>query len=154
MAAIEVTGVTKRYGTVEAVCDADFAAEKGRITGSSRCERAGKSTTLRVLLGLARPDAGSALIDGVPYRALHAPARTVGALIDIAGANPRMTARAHLRTYAALSRLPKTRVEQAPRRSRRSRVRRPTHRDVLDRDAPAPRAGDRPPRRARDPRAR
>lgn len=113
MAAIEVTGLTKRYGTVEAVCDAVFAAEKGRITGLLGANGAGKSTTLRVLLGLARPDAGSAFIDGVPYRALRAPARTVGALIDIARANPRMTARAHLRTYAALSRLPKTRVEQA-----------------------------------------
>ena len=43
---------------------------------------AGKTTTLRMLLGLAAPDGGTATIDGVPYRDLPHPARSVGAALD------------------------------------------------------------------------
>ncbi|MDP3951191.1 ATP-binding cassette domain-containing protein, partial [Microbacterium sp.] len=72
---------------------------------------AGKSTTLRMLLGLVRPDSGSALINGRSYRDLASPTRTVGAVLDIASAHPRMTARDHLRTYCVLGGLPSGRVE-------------------------------------------
>jgi ABC-2 type transport system ATP-binding protein len=44
----------------------------------------GKTTTLRALLGLIRPDAGTAQIAGCRYAELADPGRTVGALLDAA----------------------------------------------------------------------
>lgn len=110
--AIEISSVSKRYDDVWAVREASFAAHAGRVTGLLGANGAGKSTTLRVLLGLARPDSGTALVAGVRYRDLRSPARTIGALLDLAGAHPAMTARAHLRTYGALGGLPHKRVDQ------------------------------------------
>lgn len=113
LAAIEVTGVSKHFGTVDAVTDVSFTVHAGRVTGFLGPNGAGKSTTLRMLLGLIHPDAGTALIDGQRYRDLAAPLRTVGAVLDIASAHPRMTASAHLRTMAALAGLPGERVDAA-----------------------------------------
>lgn len=110
--AIEISSVSKRYDDVWAVREASFAAHAGRVTGLLGANGAGKSTTLRILLGLARPDSGTALVAGVRYRDLRSPARTIGALLDLAGAHPAMTARAHLRTYGALGGLPHKRVDQ------------------------------------------
>ena len=110
-AVVEVAGLRKRFGAVDAVRDVTFTVRRGRVTGFLGPNGAGKSTTLRMLLGLVRPDSGSALIKGRSYRDLESPTRTVGAVLDIASAHPRMTARAHLRTYCALGGLPVGRVE-------------------------------------------
>jgi ABC-2 type transport system ATP-binding protein len=64
MAAIEAMGLSKRYGSVQAVADLSFTVEGGRITGFIGPNGAGKSTTLRMLLGLVRPDAGTASFEG------------------------------------------------------------------------------------------
>ena len=111
-AAIEVTGLTKRFGTVDAVRDASFVARAGRVTGFLGPNGAGKSTTLRMLLGLMRPDAGTALFGGIRYQDLADPSGTVGAVLDIAGAHPAMTARGHLRTTCALGGHDRGRVEE------------------------------------------
>jgi len=66
---------------------------------------------MRALLGLVRSDSGEAHIAGLPYAHLPAPAKTVGAVLDIASAHPRMTARAHLHTYAALGGMDRSRVD-------------------------------------------
>jgi len=110
-AAIEVTGLTKRFGTLHAVHDASFVARAGRVTGFLGPNGAGKSTTLRMLLGLMRPDAGSALFGGIRYQDLVDPSGTVGAVLDLAGAHPAMTARGHLRTTCALGGHERRRVE-------------------------------------------
>ena len=112
-AVIEARGLTKRFGPVHAVTDASFTVGAGRVTGFLGPNGAGKSTTLRMLLGLIRPDAGTALIGGQRYRDLAAPVRTVGGVLDIASAHPRMTASAHLHTMAALAGLPAQRVDAA-----------------------------------------
>lgn len=110
--AIRVENLTKRFGMIDAVVDASFTAESGRVTGFLGPNGAGKSTTLRMLLGLTRPDAGTALFDGVPYMDLPSPTRTVGAVLDIASAHPATTARAHLRTYCVLGGHPSERVDE------------------------------------------
>ncbi|WP_341976942.1 ATP-binding cassette domain-containing protein [Microbacterium sp. LWO13-1.2] len=109
---IEVRGISKAFAGVTAVDDITFTAEPGRVTGFLGPNGAGKSTTLRILLGLTRPDGGAALIGGVRYRDLPAPARTVGAVLDIAGAHPAMTARAHLSVSAALAGVRDRRIEE------------------------------------------
>ena len=110
-AAIEVTGLTKRFGTFDAVHDVSFIAPAGRVTGFLGPNGAGKSTTLRMLLGLVRPDAGSAFFGGIRYRDLADPSGTVGAVLDLAGAHPAMTARGHLRTTCALGGHDRGRIE-------------------------------------------
>lgn len=56
----------------------------------------GKSTTLRVILGLDTPDAGEALVVGHPYRSLCRPPRHVGALLDAGAVEPGRSAWNHL----------------------------------------------------------
>lgn len=109
--AIRAAGLAKRFGAVRALESVDLHVEFGRIVGLLGANGAGKSTAMRILLGLVRPDGGEARISGVPYARLPAPARRVGAVLDVAGAHPRMTARAHLRTYAALGGMPPSRVD-------------------------------------------
>ena len=110
-AQIEVSGLAKRIGDIEAVRNASFVAAPGRVTGFLGPNGAGKSTTLRMLLGLARPDSGTALIGGRRYAELADPTGTVGAVLDLAGAHPAMTARGHLRAYSALGGHDADRVE-------------------------------------------
>lgn len=110
-AAIEVRGLSKRFGAVVALEDVALRVEFGRVVGFLGPNGAGKSTLMRALLGLVRPDNGEAHIAGLPYAHLTAPAKRVGAVLDIASAHPRMTARAHLRTYAALGGMARSRVD-------------------------------------------
>src|SRR6476661_3487185 len=55
---IEIAGLTKRFGTFTAVDELTFTVESGRITGFLGPNGSGKTTTLRMLLGLVRPTAG------------------------------------------------------------------------------------------------
>ena len=112
MSRIEVVHLTKRYGAVTAVDDLTFALDPGTITGFVGANGAGKSTTLRMLLGLTRPTSGSALIDGRPYADLREPARTVGALTDLDVFHPGRSGRKALRVLAAASRIPEERVDE------------------------------------------
>jgi ABC-2 type transport system ATP-binding protein len=64
--AIETRGLTKRYRDVVALEELDLVVPSGSIFGFLGPNGAGKTTTLRLLTGLGRPTAGSAMIDGVP----------------------------------------------------------------------------------------
>ncbi len=77
MAAIE--GLTKAFGKVRAVSDLSFSVDAGRVTGFLGPNGGGKSTTLRMLLGLVRPRAGQATSDGRRYENLPHPSGQVGA---------------------------------------------------------------------------
>ena len=111
-AAIEATGLTKRYASVTAVDDLSFRVRDGAVTGFLGPNGAGKTTTLRMVLGLARPTAGSATIEGRRYVDLDDPARTVGANLEVAGAHPGRSGRNHLRALAAMAGLPRSRVDE------------------------------------------
>jgi ABC-2 type transport system ATP-binding protein len=109
---IDVVGLTKRYGPVCAVDGLSFTATPGRITGFLGANGSGKTTTLRILLGLAAPTAGQALVDGQPYRSLTDPLRTVGAVLEQGVAHPGQSGRAHLRTQAIFAGADRNRVEE------------------------------------------
>jgi ABC-2 type transport system ATP-binding protein len=109
---IEFRSLTKRFGQKSAVDDVSFAARPGRVTGLLGPNGAGKSTSLRVLLGLDRATSGTALVDGRLYRDLSQPLRTVGALLDGAGAVPERRGLDHLRWIALSNRIPKTRIPE------------------------------------------
>jgi len=74
---LRAKGLTKRFGPVAAVEDLTFAVEPGTVTGFRGPNGSGKTTTLRMLLGLVAPTEGEALVEGVPYRvaARHSSAR-------------------------------------------------------------------------------
>jgi ABC-2 type transport system ATP-binding protein len=112
MAAIEIQGLSKRFGDVVAVDDLSFVAREGAVTGFLGPNGAGKTTTLRMLLGLATPTAGSATIGGQPYGRLADPFRHVGAVLESTGFHPGRRARDHLRVLATAAGLPLARVQE------------------------------------------
>jgi ABC-2 type transport system ATP-binding protein len=99
---VDVRGLTKSFGAVQAVDDLTFTVEPGRVTGFLGPNGAGKTTTLRMLLGLVDADAGEATIGGQRYVDLARPAAVVGAALEAASFHPGRTARNHLRVYAPL----------------------------------------------------
>lgn len=100
---IEVEGLAKRFGPVEAVREVSFSAADGRITGLLGPNGAGKSTTLRMLYTVLRPDAGSARIDGTDVVADPLAARrSIGVLPHSAGIYRQLTARENIRFYGEL----------------------------------------------------
>jgi len=66
-AAIEVRGLSKRFGEVQAVAGIDFDVREGEIFGFLGPNGAGKTTTINMLTGLARPDTGTMRIAGIDY---------------------------------------------------------------------------------------
>ncbi|MGY1700575.1 ABC transporter ATP-binding protein [Geodermatophilus sp. SYSU D00766] len=108
---IEVSGLTKTFGTVRAVSDLGFTVEPGSVTGFLGPNGAGKTTTLRMVLGLITPDTGTATFDGVPYAALREPVRTVGAVLETAF-HPARSGRDHLRVYCRAAGIPVARADE------------------------------------------
>ena len=112
MVAIEIHGLSKRFGDVAAVDDLSFSARAGAVTGFLGPNGAGKTTTLRMLLGLVTPTAGTATIDGQPYAELASPLRHVGAVLEADGFHPGRRARDHLRVLTFAAGLRDDRVEE------------------------------------------
>jgi ABC-2 type transport system ATP-binding protein len=67
-AAIETSGLTKRYRRVTALSDCTISVPEGRISGLVGPNGAGKTTLLRLLAGLATPTAGREVVLGGPPR--------------------------------------------------------------------------------------
>jgi ABC-2 type transport system ATP-binding protein len=112
MAAIEIEGLTKRFGKVQAVTDLSFTVDAGRVTGFLGPNGAGKSTTLRMLLGLIRPNAGAGRFGGKRYEDLTHPSAQVGVVLEDASFHPGRTGRNHLRVLAAAGGHPARRVDE------------------------------------------
>ena len=102
--------LTKRYGSVLAVDDLSFDVLPGRVTGFLGPNGSGKTTTLRILLGLAAPTSGTATIAGWPYRRLPDPMRRVGAALDSNTFHPGRSAAQHLQIITTAADLPPRRV--------------------------------------------
>ena len=113
MSVIQTMGLSKRYKDRWAVDHLDLRVEQGDIYGFIGQNGAGKSTTLKLLCGLARPTQGEALIFGKPVRDSVA-RRRVGALIEQPGLFPDLSGRGNLRLCATLLGLdsPERQVEE------------------------------------------
>ncbi len=61
---IEAEGLTKRFGTTQALDGVDLAAAEGTVLGVLGPNGAGKTTAVRILATLLRPDSGRATVDG------------------------------------------------------------------------------------------
>jgi ABC-2 type transport system ATP-binding protein len=78
---VEVRGLTRRYGALVAVQDASFEVRRGEMFGLIGPDGAGKTTTLRVVLGLIAPHAGTVRTCGLdPRRQTEALSRRIGYL--------------------------------------------------------------------------
>jgi ABC-2 type transport system ATP-binding protein len=100
MSAITFEGLTKRYGAITAVDGLTAEVRPGRVTAFLGANGSGKTTTMRVLLGLSEPTSGVALVGDRAYRELPNPMRTIGAVLD-QGFHPNRSARSHLHIVAA-----------------------------------------------------
>jgi ABC-2 type transport system ATP-binding protein len=99
---ITVERLSKRYGGHPAVDDVSFTCEPGTVTGFLGPNGAGKSTTMRMICGLTPPTAGTATVEGVPFRHLPNPGRRIGVLLDASAQHSGRTGREVL-TLAALT---------------------------------------------------
>ncbi|MBV8617036.1 MAG: sugar ABC transporter ATP-binding protein [Acetobacteraceae bacterium] len=61
---VELRGVTKRFGPVEVLSDVDLSLRGGRVHSLAGENGAGKSTIVKILAGVHRPDGGRILLDG------------------------------------------------------------------------------------------
>jgi ABC-2 type transport system ATP-binding protein len=106
MTTIACTGLTKRYGTVQALRGLTFAVEGGGCVGFLGPNGAGKTTTIRILTGLARPTAGRATVDGLDVVAQPDRVRSrIGYLAQAPAFYNYMTGEEFLRWTARLFRL-------------------------------------------------
>ncbi len=66
MAALEIVGLRKSYGSIRALRDVSFLVNAGEIFGLLGPNGAGKTTTLRIVMGLVHADAGTVRLLGQP----------------------------------------------------------------------------------------
>src|SRR5579884_3388021 len=110
--AIEVRGLSKRFGPVQAVSDLSFEVQAGRVTGFLGPNGSGKTTTLRILLGLVKATEGSATFGGRRYEDLDRPSHHVGAVLEATSFHPSRRAEDHLRAVALAAGIPRRRVRE------------------------------------------
>jgi len=105
--AIEVLGLTKRFGEVEAVREVSFAVRAGEVFALLGPNGAGKSTTIKMLCTLARPTSGTALISGCDIVTQpKAVRRRIGLVFQEQTLDQQLTAEENLRFHAVLYRMP------------------------------------------------
>ena len=76
MVAVEMKGITKRFGAVTANKQIDFDLRQGEIQGLLGENGAGKTTLMRILYGLYRADEGQILVNG-KTAAIHSPHQAI-----------------------------------------------------------------------------
>ena len=103
--AIETSGLTKRFGSQIAVDAVDLAVPRGAVFGFLGPNGSGKTTTIRMLLGLLRPTAGDARVLGsqMPH-GLDAVLPRVGALVEGPAFSPFLTGEQNLRRFDSADR--------------------------------------------------
>jgi ABC-type multidrug transport system ATPase subunit len=115
--AIEIVGLTKRYrnrrGHTVAVDGLDMEVPEGGVHGFLGPNGSGKTTTIRCLLGLVTPSAGTARVLGeaVPGGLARAMRRT-GAIVEAPALFPTFTGRQNLRLLARIDRIGDRRVDE------------------------------------------
>ncbi|WSS24301.1 ABC transporter ATP-binding protein [Streptomyces sp. NBC_01190] len=97
---LEVTGLSKRYGDVQALDGFDLTARPGEIVGLVGHNGAGKSTFVEIVSGLIRADAGQVLIGGEePAKARH----RIGVSPQNIALYPPLSVREHMKLFGGLS---------------------------------------------------
>jgi ABC-2 type transport system ATP-binding protein len=115
--AIRVSGLTKRYGGIEAVRGIDFEVAAGETFGFLGPNGAGKSTTIKILCTLAESTSGSAMVAGHDVtRERDSVRRNIGLVFQDTTLDGYLTGEQNLRFHAALYGVPRTAFAQRLRR--------------------------------------
>jgi ABC-2 type transport system ATP-binding protein len=102
---IETQGLTKRFGRQTAVDNVDLAVPHGAVFGFLGPNGSGKTTTIRMLLGLAAASAGTVSVLGLPMpQRLQEVLPRVGALVEGPAFYPCLSGTANLHRFDAASR--------------------------------------------------
>ncbi len=110
---IRVEGLRRAFGSVVAVDNVSFTAHDGAVTGLLGPNVAGKTTSLRMISGLLRPDAGRIDVDGLDLVADPlAGQEKLGVLPDVSGLYPRLTSREHIDYFGELRGLTRAEVRR------------------------------------------
>jgi multiple sugar transport system ATP-binding protein len=96
MARIELSGINKSYGASRALRDLDLVVEDGEFFVLLGRTGAGKTTTLRMIAGLEKPDTGSISIGGRDVSGMTAAERDVALVLQQYSLYPRLTVRGNL----------------------------------------------------------
>jgi daunorubicin resistance ABC transporter ATP-binding subunit len=110
--AIVVEGLTKHFGTVEALKGIDFEVPRGTIFGLLGPNGAGKTTAIRILSTILSPDAGRATVLG--HDVVKEPAAVryrIGLAGQFAAVDPNLTGRENLRLMGKLTHMAKEKYE-------------------------------------------
>lgn len=110
--AIAVSNLSKRYGDVVAVNDASFEVPLGTICGFVGPNGSGKTTTIRMLLGLIKPSTGTGSIIGNSISHPEKYLKEVGAMIEGPAFYPALSGLENLRVLAKLGGIPMERCEE------------------------------------------
>jgi ABC-2 type transport system ATP-binding protein len=105
--AVEVDGLTKRFGTRVAVDDLRFTARPGEVVGLLGPNGAGKTTTIRLLSTVLTPTSGRFRVAGIDSRSAGEIRRRVGVLPESVGYPGYLSGRDYLRYHARLCGLAK-----------------------------------------------
>ncbi len=106
-AVVAAHGVTKRYGRLAAVDDVSLAVAGGQVYALLGLNGAGKTTMIRMLLGMVRPTSGSVRVLGTDVTARErAVWSRVGYLVETPSAYPELTVRQNLEALRRLRKLP------------------------------------------------
>jgi len=109
---IEVTTLTKRFGSKLAVDELSFSVQPGVVTGFLGPNGAGKSTTMRMILGLDYPTKGQATVDGKNYAQIRRPLHHVGAVLEVGSVHGGRSAYNHLLCLAQSNGIGSSRVRE------------------------------------------
>jgi len=109
--AISATDLSQFYGDRKALNHANFEVPRGSICGFVGPNGSGKTTTIRMLLGLIQPTGGSATVLGQSISEPEKYLSHVGALIEGPAFYPALTGAENLRVLAELGGFPKERVQ-------------------------------------------
>ncbi|HVW54043.1 MAG TPA: ATP-binding cassette domain-containing protein, partial [Rhizobiaceae bacterium] len=112
MADIVFRNVTKRYGESVAVENASFSVEDNEFFCFFGPPLSGKSTILRLILGLETPDSGEILIGSRPVNALSPAERNVAMVFQNLALFPHMSARDNVRFPLVERKVPNARIEK------------------------------------------
>ena len=112
---IKTVELTKRYGENEVVSALDLMVPRGSVYGFLGPNSAGKTTTMKMLLGLVHPSSGAAEVLGtrVSTRNRVQVNARVGSLIESPSCYPHLTARENLEVVRSLRGLPKESIDEA-----------------------------------------
>ncbi len=111
--AIETKHLVKRYGGFTALNDLSIHVPAGKVYGFLGKNGSGKTTTIRIIMGLVKADLGNVKIFGADISKERSNAiRKIGAIVETPGAYENLSAAENLMITARMHKAPKKRVDE------------------------------------------